>query len=407
MKLSIVICVYNTDEKLLNECLASITNSTLDEDYEIVFVDDGSTKSYADLLLKYKVNYCKIDNRGHLGARLFGIKAASGKYVAFVDSDDTVSKNYHKPMLELAEKTDADIVLNGWAFHTDRTKRVCVNDTTMASRIDVKGDDALLLYTAQRGREHSYFVNWNKIYRRELLLRTISELEAIGIANKRLTYSEDALMNFFNFKNAKHVVNTNTGFYFYRIHSSQTVTATDADKVKGQVAAMCASFGIMEEHIGNNKHRETILSNLCEWKRLMFRTHKSYAKSLKSASLLEFVKECYGLDNAPGSVSYDGAVYSNAELLGNNFEQIDAVIAEIYSLGRATTALYEKKSKVISRLLYACPNDVVFSQKAEYTVPRRDIAIRDRIIHNPIVYKVGMIFFKKGSKLRNFLKKHL
>lgn len=407
MRLSIIICVYNTDTALLRECLSSLTDSTLNSDYEIIFVDDGSSVSYEAFLKDYRVSYYKIENRGHLGARLYGVSVATGEYIAFVDSDDTVSMNYHKPMLALADETEADIVINGWAFHTDRTKRVCINDTSMATKIDARGDDTLLLYTSQRGREHSYFVTWNKLYKRELLLKTASELKSIGVADKRLTYSEDALMNFFNFKNATRVVNTHTGFYFYRIHSAQTVTANGIEKVKGQVEAMCTSFSIMAENIGNNKHIDAILEDISEWRKLMFRTHESYAKALKSPALLEFIKESYGFDKAPGSATYDGAVYSTAELLGDNFNDIDKKISEIYSLGRDTSAYYEKGSKVIQRLLKSCPNSIKHSRKGEYIIPRRNISLRDRIIHNPTVYKVGMVFFKKGSKLRNFLKKHL
>ena len=40
MKLSIIICVYNTDKSFVDECLASLSVSTL-ADHEIVFVKDN------------------------------------------------------------------------------------------------------------------------------------------------------------------------------------------------------------------------------------------------------------------------------------------------------------------------------------------------------------------------------
>ena len=407
MKLSIIICVYNTDIEYLKECLLSISNSSLDCEYEIVFVDDGSTLDYSSLLSEHKISYYKIENRGHFGARLYGIKAARGEYVAFVDSDDTVSKNYHRPMLEKAESTGADIVINSWAFHTDRTKRVCINDSSMANKIDVSGDDILLTYTAQRGREHSYFVNWNKLYKRSLLLKTLEELDNLGISDKRLTFSEDALMNFFNFKNAKKAVNINSGFYFYRIHGAQSVNASSINKIKTQVECMCFTFDIMEKHIGDNKHGEKIRANISDWKGLMSRTHFSYAKAARSEELCSFVKNKYGMNKIAPPTAEDGSVYSVSELLGDNFSEIDESLTKIYDASRQLTARFEKHSKCISRILKSMKHPVVYSRCGEFTVPRRDIKLRDRIIHNPIVYRIGMILFKKGSKLRNFLKKHL
>ena len=63
MRLSIIICVYNTDTALLRECLSSLTDSTLNSDYEIIFVDDGSSVSYEAFLKDYRVSYYKIERR--------------------------------------------------------------------------------------------------------------------------------------------------------------------------------------------------------------------------------------------------------------------------------------------------------------------------------------------------------
>ena len=53
MKLSVIVCVYNTEEKLFEECLNSIYTSTL-EDFEVVVIDDGSTKNYTEIIMRKK-----------------------------------------------------------------------------------------------------------------------------------------------------------------------------------------------------------------------------------------------------------------------------------------------------------------------------------------------------------------
>ena len=95
MKLSIVVCVYNTKREYFDACLKSIRESTLKkEDYELLVVDDGSSEDYSEIIEKYDPVYVKTDNRGLLSARLYAIMIAKGEYIAFCDADDTVSLNY-------------------------------------------------------------------------------------------------------------------------------------------------------------------------------------------------------------------------------------------------------------------------------------------------------------------------
>ena len=64
MKLSIVICVYNTSRPYFRECLEAIRSSTLSfSDYEILVVDDGSEVDYSDFIDKYKLRYVVLPKK--------------------------------------------------------------------------------------------------------------------------------------------------------------------------------------------------------------------------------------------------------------------------------------------------------------------------------------------------------
>ena len=136
MKLSIIICVYNTPVEYLAEALRSITRSTLSRiegDYEICLLDDGSSEDfdYSAIVKEYGVRYERGENGGILSARKRGAKMARGEDSVFFDSDDTVTFNYHLPMLLRAEESGADIVINGWGVNTKRAKYYPKCDTTM------------------------------------------------------------------------------------------------------------------------------------------------------------------------------------------------------------------------------------------------------------------------------------
>ena len=91
MRFSIIIPVYNV-EKYLRECLDSVLNQTF-PDWEAVCVNDGSTDGSADILEEYaqketRVKVISQPNGGLSAARNTGMKAVSGEYVLFLDSDD-------------------------------------------------------------------------------------------------------------------------------------------------------------------------------------------------------------------------------------------------------------------------------------------------------------------------------
>ena len=126
LRLSILICVYNVEKDLFIQCLDSIYSSTL-KDYEVIVVDDGSGVNYLDLVDKYKFDYVKLENNtGTLHARSVAIMRAKAPLVCFVDADDIVSFDYLEAFMQRQEETDADIVLNDWAFFTKNVKYYCI-----------------------------------------------------------------------------------------------------------------------------------------------------------------------------------------------------------------------------------------------------------------------------------------
>ncbi len=107
-KFSIIIVSYN-GEKYIKNCIDSLKKQTFN-DYEILFIDDGSLDNTEKIVKEYKdVRYYKIKHSGVSKARNYGIKKASGKYFLFVDVDDYISCDLLS-ILDKKTKKDVDLV---------------------------------------------------------------------------------------------------------------------------------------------------------------------------------------------------------------------------------------------------------------------------------------------------------
>ena len=110
---SIVIPVYKT-EKYLRACVASAVGQTY-ENTEIILVDDGSpdqSPALCDALAEEYGNISVIhkENGGLSTARNAGIEKATGRYILFLDSDDTLAPEAVADMVEIIKTEQSQAV---------------------------------------------------------------------------------------------------------------------------------------------------------------------------------------------------------------------------------------------------------------------------------------------------------
>ena len=323
-KLSVVICVYNTDIAKFEECLQSVFNSTL-KDIEVIVIDDGSVVDYTAVIEKYDIKYFKTENQGTLLARMYGIEKANSQYVCFVDSDDTISFNYLEANIIKANTINADIVINDWAFHTDSTRYVCTNDSSISTDFLLKAN-VLYKFFEQAGREHSYYVLWNKVYSRDVLLNVVEEIKRLDIGN--LVYAEDVLMNYFAFKYAKVTTNVHLGYYFYRVHNDQQVSVGSKEKLLNHVKSMALVLNTIENDLKHINLYEKYADNLMLWKRLLCTSHYNSAKAFKKDGLFNDVLSIYGIDKL--KPYKNESAYARHMILPNNILEIDKVLRDLW-----------------------------------------------------------------------------
>lgn len=106
-KISIIVPVYKV-EQYLERCVKSLINQTY-KNIEIILVDDGSPDQcpkmcddYASEDSRIKVIHKK--NGGLSDARNAGLDAATGEFIAFVDSDDWVEIDFIETLCKMQKK---------------------------------------------------------------------------------------------------------------------------------------------------------------------------------------------------------------------------------------------------------------------------------------------------------------
>ncbi len=204
--ISIIIPVYNA-EKYLKCCFKTLDDQTF-RDFEVVFVNDGSTDGSLQLIEDYvkdKEN-CKVyskENGGQSSARNLALTKISGEYIIFLDCDDYLDNDYLEVLYSTAKKNDSDVVISG------------------QKKVDEKGNVLeAIIYDVERYPSCILRrLNFSgKIYRREYLIEKHHMQFAVG-----KTY-EDNPFNLVMLFLAKNLQVLSYVGYYQVVHQGSTTT---------------------------------------------------------------------------------------------------------------------------------------------------------------------------------------
>lgn len=201
-KISIIIPIYN-GFNYIDKLFESVLNQTYNN-YEVIFINDGSSDNSLELLKKYKNKYKFVKvinqkNKGRSESRNIGVENATGDYLTFVDQDDFLSNDFLEKLIKNIKNND--IVLSGYNRVSD-------------NKIIKKNIPQECEWTY-----YKYCATWGKMYKTSFFKKNNLKfyefngedififLNAISLTEKKIIVSYAGYNNYVNNNSITHIIN--------------------------------------------------------------------------------------------------------------------------------------------------------------------------------------------------------
>lgn len=313
MKVSIVVPVYN-GEKYLKNCIDSIQNQSYRE-LEIIIINDGSKDNSSKIIkeiakLDNRIIYMEQENRGVSFARNKGVELAEGEFIAFIDCDDSIEKNYIESLVRKCIDNNLDIVTCGY---TDISMygSIKLNDFYKGNFILSKDEFVNNIFKDVGG------VLWGKIFRKEIIDRNYIRMNpdifmcedmifVLQYAMKSNTFGAiDEVLYNYNRKNEESVSSKINFKYFNNLievmeeiecilnknnYEKEFIDSILCERIK----SLACSFSIMQHNKKHNYSKKEKINNIiCIFENKYFKRYKDlFMFSNKNEQLLiKYIKE--------------------------------------------------------------------------------------------------------------------
>ena len=230
MLVSVIVPVYNVSP-YLREALDSVINQTYNE-LEIIIVDDGSTDGSCAICEEYAASDTRIklihqENRGLSGARNTGLECATGDFVAFVDSDDSISPAFIETLVNELSSASASIAICRFSIRCASGSMKGIAASSIIPVIEAgiyERPEALKLLVDEKLNVNVC----NKLFKRELW-------SDVRFAEGH--YYEDAVPEFMLFDKADRVVLVDEALYNYRRRTDSITASVSLAKINDCISA--------------------------------------------------------------------------------------------------------------------------------------------------------------------------
>ena len=215
-----IVCPTKFNKETLEASLLSVLTQKCDVPFELIVVINEYDREALPIILKLKKQYNNIksivieDRLGIAGARLAGVNIAVGKYIGFIDSDDTYCANYLQTMYSNIIKYNADIVQCNYYRELQPDKKIKAFLYIKQTKVfDSKKAFKLFIQVI---RIKGYI--WNKIYKKELFNIILTNNNA-GIMFEDTRLVASLIANCLKFVAIPDIL------YNYNLHNTKSETA--------------------------------------------------------------------------------------------------------------------------------------------------------------------------------------
>lgn len=234
--ISIIIPVYNVED-YLRECLDSIIDQK-HQDNEIILVDDGSIDKSPEICDEYCSRYSQIHvvhkkNGGVSSARNAGLDIAKGEYIAFIDADDSVDRDFLS-----IDGCEADVIEKGYCV-IDKNSKIIAEHNKLGRTLYTE-DEILRFFVNKRNN-----ALWDKIIAKRII--------GDNRFNENVKIGEDFLFFLSLIPNIKSYTFSPIGKYFYRVTATSAMSAVNKDLSK--------RLKVIEDNISNILECNKIVRN--------------------------------------------------------------------------------------------------------------------------------------------------
>ena len=222
---SVVIPAYNATGTL-ERLFACLLNQTW-QNLQIILVNDGSKDGTEAMARKAaekdpRLTVVSQENLGISSTRNAGLALCRGKYIRFIDADDTLPLDSIERMVRRAEKDGSELVIGGYDQYFGERKSF----HNLAGRDDTVPCDDMMRHLCDHANSYFYGVLWNKLFVRELVEKQQCRFQ------QGLTWGEDFAFVMDYLAGVKQVSFMKDSLYDYRRTAGSTSIRQVIDCVK-------------------------------------------------------------------------------------------------------------------------------------------------------------------------------
>lgn len=293
VEVSVIIPSYNSEEYIA-QALSSVLNQSY-RNLEVILIDDASTDSSTEIALSFPDKRLKIirnkQNKGVSYSRNQGIKAAKGKWIALLDSDDWYAPKRLERLLEVGESNDADMVADDlfllvdgeqhhWSTLFTEAPQYKEYPFSVIDAVKFVSSDRLPPINAKRG--------WSLGYTKPLIRREFLRKNNIWY-NEKIYVGEDFILYLECLKQKAKFYLLAQPYYYYRIRTSSLSTRKPTEFLSDS-CSITQSF--INKEVNSSKESrlfQALFKNLTIFQKRL--EYYRLVEKIKNKKLLQSIKQ--------------------------------------------------------------------------------------------------------------------